>query len=146
MGVRLSQISHAKLIRLHKHLRGEAADLSLSSFLEHMDRHLKQGAGFCYDVNGTCIGVAGITSIVPCVGYMWMAMSDEVQYHPISFVKCCKVILNIASHDYHRIQADIRADQPTWIKLAKLLKFEEEGILRQYNSDRTDSILLSRIN
>lgn len=144
MAVSVAPINKMDLIKLHSKCRGDASDLSLTDFLNLVDNYQKQGPAFQYVLNGHIIGVAGILTINQGVGHIWSILSDEVEKAPKSFIKRNKEIVALCV-DYHRLQCDVRADKPNWVKMIKLWGFQEEGVLRKMNKDKTDSVMLSRV-
>lgn len=145
MVVRCTPLSYQKLTRLHSECREDARELTLTEFHQLIDRYTKQGPVIQIEANDIAIAVAGIVTVRRTTGHLWMIASDRVNDHKLSFVKLIRKAIDVATKDYVRVQCDVRCDKPNYVKMIKLCGFQEEGILRKFNTDGTDSVILAKV-
>lgn len=121
-------------------------DHSLTEYLNMIDHHLKFGSAMAFvTMDGRdVIGIGGVTNMTKGVGYVWLDFSDKVDSYKFSIIKLLKEVLAQCS-DMHRLQCDVRVDNKQWVNFVKYMGFKEEGVMRKFNSDRSDSYMMALV-
>lgn len=97
--------------------------------------------------DGKIVGVGGVAILWEGVGEAWLILTRDVLTIKIQAYKCikqmCKTV--IEERNLRRIQATVRVDFPQANRMMQHLRFENEGILKNYCPDGCDVIMYARI-
>lgn len=99
-------------------------------------------------------GFIGIAPVV-CFGSIpiwhgvseaWMVADDRARTKPVLMTKFGRVFADTLaiSQELHRLQITVRTTDKRAVKWAKVIGFEQEGVMRQYGPDGVDYLLMSR--
>ena len=96
---------------------------------------------------GKIIAVGGVVILWEGVGSGWVLTSDLLLKYKTWTHRNIKQILDITidTQKLHRIESIILKDHCVSQKWAERLGFESEGLLRKYDSNKSDYYLYSRI-
>jgi L-amino acid N-acyltransferase YncA len=74
------------------------------------------------------------------VGEAWFIAADRLQVSHIAIVRKLKSELHriAAEQQFHRVQAAVRSDWKSAIRLARFVGMEHEGRMRKYSYDGAD--------
>ena len=100
-----------------------------------------------FSVTEGVIGAAGVIIFRKGVGEAWLRGSTRFTGHERAVARYVRVFLNeiIRDHNLHRVQMICKRTNRGAMKFAKWLGFQSEGRLRQAGEDRSDFIMMSRI-
>lgn len=78
---------------------------------------------------------------------VWAITTKHIEAFPVAFSRTVRYMLEADAKRFniHRAEMQVKSGHPKALAWAKFLGFQEEGLLRQFNSDKTDSILLGRV-
>jgi len=78
---------------------------------------------------------------------VWAITTKHIEEFPIAFSRTVKYLVDGDAKRFgiHRAEMQVKVGFPKALSWAKFLGFQEEGLLRQFNADKTDSILLGRV-
>lgn len=101
-------------------------------------------------VGDALVGCGGLIIFWPGVAEAWLMLSKKCNF--MSNIERAKVVLLIRKkmeelikeHKLWRIGAIIRPDFPQAIRLATVLGFKREGLLKKYAPDGTDRLIFGR--
>lgn len=118
--------------------------ISAEQIIEHWETY-QSGPAFIGKDDGFVIAAAGVINLWPGVGEGWAVVLPRGNRRAVArrFREMFDLIL--IANNYHRIQASIQADFTAGIRFAEWLGFENEGVMRQFDSDRTDFVRMARI-
>ncbi len=105
------------------------------------------GQSFTGIINGYVVACGGISPLWPGVGEGWVLASHKIHENKFSVVRAVYDILGdlMDDHDYWRIQGSTLADWTQGIRFARLLGFENEGLMKAYGPDGSDYIRHARV-
>lgn len=89
------------------------------------------------------IAVFGFTRIFEHVYEGWSILSEDIKKIPVTVVRIARIAIRTLKA--RRIQMTTRFDLECGKRWARLLGFEQEGILRKYGPDGADHILYARV-
>ncbi len=101
----------------------------------------------CIDDDGKIICIGGVTLMWKGVGAAWLLTSpifprNKIWVHRIIRDVVCEAI---EVHKLHRVEALILEDHIVSQKWVNRLGFEEEGLLRKYDSSENNYYMFARI-
>jgi RimJ/RimL family protein N-acetyltransferase len=96
--------------------------------------------------NGHLVGSAGLIKIWPGVSEAWFVGSWRLNNNVMAGARATRRKLDelMKAHELHRIQAVVRADWPTARRFARYLGMKDEGVMKQYGSDRMDYMRVAK--
>ena len=99
------------------------------------------------DKEGKIIAIGGVAFLWQGVGSGWVLTSELLLKHKIWVHRNIRDILDITEkiHDLHRIESIILKDHEVSMSWAERLGFQQEGLLRQYDSHKQDHWLYARV-
>lgn len=97
--------------------------------------------------NGVVVGCCGVTVLTPGVGYVWAVLSDTAKSMPKTLIRLIKQCMEIKRKalNLHRMQAEVRTDNPRYARFMKALGFNIEALLEKATSTKDDLYLMVRI-
>lgn len=130
-------------------------DLKPDSWAKRHDRAMIEA----YSKSGpSCTLWADETTVIACggvacaawkgFGEFWLVPSIHVPRYPKLVFKAARSFINdaINNMDLHRVQATIKANDPTAINWIERLGFEREGLMRKFGPNQEDQYLYARVN
>lgn len=106
---------------------------------------------FACDVGGVMVGCGGLVVFWNGVAEAWIMLSnkcnimDDVDRTRMVLLIKHKLKDLIKEHKLWRIGAIIRPDFPKAVRLAVVLGFEKEGLLRKYAPDGSDRLVYGKV-
>lgn len=97
--------------------------------------------------DGLVVGCCGVTVITPGVGYVWAVLSDTAKRMPKTSIRLIKQCIEIGRKalNLHRVQAEVRTDDPRYARFMKALGFNIEALLEKATSTKDNLYLMVRI-
>ena len=97
--------------------------------------------------DGKIVGCGGFTPLWKGVAEIWMYLEPEAFKRKRLALKLMKHILNdiIERKEYHRIQAVVLKDYKEGIRFAEFFGFKNEGLMKQYSTNKEDFYRYARI-
>lgn len=114
-------------------------------YLQSLKKYGVAYSGFTKD--GVCVGAAGIRQINLKTFEGWAILSEDSHKNIKSILRAVDLFIqNYFEFDVaDRFQATVRLSYEKGHRFAKLLKFEPEGILKNYE-DNEDFMMYARVN
>ena len=130
-------------------VRPEDEHIKASPYFKAWAEANEKGAGFTgiRKSDGKILGCGGIKVLWPGCGEAWAIYSDEIG----SYTKDCR---NYAIYylsellkalELHRLQCVVDAEDKVKVRFAKSLGFEWEGVMKAYQPDGKDSVMLAYV-
>lgn len=116
--------------------------------MEYLQNLKKYGVAFSgFTSDGVCVGAAGIRQVNLKTYECWAILSEESNKHIKSILRAVNLFIqNYFSFDVaDRFQATVKLTYEKGHRFAKLLKFEPEGILKNYENGE-DYMMYARVN
>ena len=90
--------------------------------------------------NGHLVGCGGIIPIWDGVAECWLVGGWRLGTHRLSAVRALTATLarQVKEQQLRRLQAVVRADWPAARRFARYLGMKDEGVMKQYGSDKHD--------
>tara|TARA_R100001463_G_scaffold32675_3_gene73063 strand:+ start:5391 stop:5834 length:444 start_codon:yes stop_codon:yes gene_type:complete len=109
-----------------------------------------QQPGWSYTLieNGHIICCSGIVDMWPGVGEAWFIASSKIHDNVRPFIRFAKTdIMHRVTTDNNlwRVQGVCKADWPAARRFARLMGFEEEGLMRKYGPEQADYIRIAKV-
>ena len=127
----------------------ENIDLDFVIEKQHKDAFIapEHVHGYTLTDDGVILGMGGIHKMWGRVAEGWFFISKQGKIKYKSVVKHTYYMFDVieTENELDRIQASVSADDPTAIRFAKWLGFENEGLMRQYGVDGGDYYRMARI-
>ena len=102
--------------------------------------------------DGVCLSCAGVRRMWTGVetakaAEVWVIFSDEIKTLVLPAIRALKANLHqvIKDQGLTRVQAVVKADYTTAVRLAKLMGFKQESRMRKAEMDGTDSLMFTII-
>jgi len=97
---------------------------------------------------GDILAIMGFTMIDIGVCQGWALTTKNIKDNYLELSKAVRRVVDfhIIDNNIHRMEIIIRADFETGFRWAEFLGFEQESVLKMYNSDKTDSVLYRRLS
>lgn len=114
-------------------------------YLQSLKKYGVAYSGFTKD--GVCVGAAGVRQINLKTFEGWAILSEDSHKNIKSIIRAVDLFIqNYFQFDVaDRFQATVRLSYEKGHRFAKLLKFEPEGILKNYE-DNEDFMMYARVN
>ena len=114
-------------------------------YLQNLKKYGTAFSGFTQD--GVCVGAAGVHQINLKTYEGWAILSEDSSRHIKSILRAVDLFIqNYFQWDVaDRFQATVKLSYVKGHRFAKLLKFQPEGILKNYE-DGADYMLYARVN
>lgn len=114
--------------------------------LENQKLEVRPGTNALSLWNGsTLIAVVGGHAISLGVFQVWALISEDTSQVAVSFTRKLRFIIGEFMKHYHRIQMSVRDGFEDECRWAKLLGFQQEGLMRAYGPDKHDCWLFGRV-
>ena len=146
MELKLEPLSMDAIIELYPIRRGEAETLTLDQTILLFEGICKQGVAYTAVADNRPIAIGGVQVIDNGVGAAIILGTDRLKEHPKEFTELMSHMVEEIMDDLqlHRVQCDVLASKPEWVRWTKYLGFEEEGIMRKLRNNQ-DCVLLARV-
>jgi hypothetical protein len=117
------------------------------SAAEHMNCQAALGPAITAVVNNSPLAVFGFIHYWSGMAEFWSMFDDRMRRYPKSMTHIARQFLYIAerSEVLHRLQITVKSDDIRAYRWAKALGFEEEGLMRKFLPDGSDSYMMARI-
>ena len=114
-------------------------------YLQSLKKYGVAYSGFTKD--GVCVGAAGVRQINLKTFEGWAILSEDSHKNIKSILRAVDLFIQnyFAFNVADRFQATVRLSYEKGHRFAKLLKFEPEGILKNYE-DNEDFMMYARVN
>ena len=119
--------------------------LTNMEYLQSLKKYGVAYSGFTKD--GVCVGAAGVRQINLKTFEGWAILSEDSHKNIKSILRAVDLFIQnyFAFNVADRFQATVRLSYEKGHRFAKLLKFEPEGILKNYE-DNEDFMMYARVN
>jgi len=89
----------------------------------------------------------GVVPFYPGVAEAWMLRGDLVSAHPLSVAYGARMFFDHLGHimGLWRCQIGVQSSNDRATRFAKFLKFETEGLMRQFGPERSDFYMMARL-
>lgn len=99
---------------------------------------------------GHIVAVGGLVVRWEGVGLLWLILTKDCKkwgFHGVLALDAIrdKTDYLIKKNDLWRAEATVRTDFPEAIKMIEFLGFKREGLMEQYNPDKTNSFLYAKV-
>lgn len=123
----------------------EAHGISLLAPLEPYYNAALETAGPAYTgfVDGLPVAAAGIANLWPGRAEAWAVMTPATRHHMTAITRAVRAFLDLA--EVRRIDCAVKADFEAGHRWARLLGFEQEGVMRAYGPDGCDYARYARV-
>lgn len=147
--MKLVQCSYEHILAIQPRVRGEAKDLDPNQFIGMAQQFSQIGASYAaVGDSGKVYGIGGVFPTHHGTGHVWMCLTDDLKGYGLWCAKAFKAQLKVIM-DYYglwRVQGDVLASRPEWLRWAKIMGFEEEGVMRKYGVNGQDFIRVAKVN
>ena len=116
--------------------------------MEYLQSLKKYGVAYSgFTKEGVCVGAAGVRQINLKTFEGWAILSEDSHKNIKSILRAVDLFIQnyFAFNVADRFQATVRLSYEKGHRFAKLLKFEPEGILKNYE-DNEDFMMYARVN
>jgi hypothetical protein len=145
----LEDLTTAHFINAFPRLRGDAASWSFDETLRRSSTMSKYGESYALvteDTHSTVL-YGGFINSGTGIAHLWLVGTTDVPKH---IKEITRILLDLRDPmmrraDCHRLQSEVLASKPSWIKWAKKFGLKEEGIMRKYTTDKQDCVLMAYI-
>ena len=124
----------------------EVKSITLEDRIRLVDSQSKSGPTITAFVNNIPVAVFGCVILWSGVGEAWSIFSEKARRYPIamtksaiSFFDSCEILFSL-----HRLQITVNSNDKRALSWAKYLKFESEGLMKQYSADKDDTFMMRR--
>lgn len=95
---------------------------------------------------GEIIGIVGVILNRPACGSAWALLSERITMHPIETTKVVRKLMELfaSTHELRRLDMLVNGSSQRNIKWAKVLGFQEEGILKGFGDNGEDINIMAR--
>lgn len=114
--------------------------------IRYMDIQSRSGPTITAFVGNNPVAVFGCVILWNGVGEAWSIFSEKARRYPIamtksaiSFFDSCEILFSL-----HRLQITVNSNDKRALSWAKYLKFESEGLMKQYSADKEDTFMMRR--
>lgn len=104
------------------------------------------GRAFTLRRDGRVLLVAGVAKVDESYGHAWAFMAAEAGPHMRALTRKVRGYLDSLLPGQRRIEMMVRADFAAAARWARLLGFEQEGVLRMAAADGADMVRFARVN
>lgn len=113
---------------------------------EYLKFYATQPYSYSALLNGEIACCWGINTVFPHVGEGWLLTSYLVERNPISLTRSAARYISQTAikMKLHRLQFVVDDSNLLAKRWAEALKFEREGLLKQYGPDKSDHIMYAR--
>jgi hypothetical protein len=120
--------------------------VSQQSPAEHMNQQAMLGPAITALIHGTPLAVFGFIPYWKGLAEFWSMFDDRIRRYPKGMTSVAKQFLYIAevSEGLHRLQITVKSDDARAYRWAKALGFQEEGLMRKFLPDGSDSYMMAR--
>lgn len=107
---------------------------------QHYQLAADNGLSFSAIVNGWVIASAGLMPLWPGVAEAWLLASNRIDQHAIAIGRAVRTRFRqmIDAEQLHRVQAAIRSDTPSLVRLPQWLGMKHEGHMLAYDQFGAD--------
>lgn len=126
----------------------EQVIMGVPDAFERIIQQAKDGVAYTgVDEKGKIILIGGVAFLWEGVGSGWVITSELLLKHKTWSHRVIRDALDITEkiHNLHRIESIILKEHEVSMKWAERLGFEQEGLLRKYDSQKQDHWLYARI-
>lgn len=139
-------VEHLKQINLREF--DEQVIMGVPDALDRIALQAENGVAYTgIDDEGEIILIGGVAFLWKGVGSGWVLTSELLLKYKAWFHRTIRDVLDATEkmYDLHRIESIILKDHEVSMRWAERLGFEQEGLLRKYNSQKQDHWLYARI-
>jgi hypothetical protein len=110
-----------------------------------------QQPGWSYTLieNGYILRCCGIVDMWPGVGEAWFIASSKIHENVRPFIRFAKTdVMDVVveQNKLWRVQGVCKADWPAARRFARLMGFEEEGLMRKYGPEQADYMRIAKVS
>jgi RimJ/RimL family protein N-acetyltransferase len=93
------------------------------------------------------VAAMGIIPAYKHVGGVWAVITDGARGHGFELTRYAQnlLILMMRNMNMHRVQAFVKKEKPEYVRWAKLLGFEVEGVMRKGTPEQRDMYLMAKV-
>jgi len=105
------------------------------------------GIGYTIIDSDIIIGCGGVVDMHDGVGEVWTVIGEAFTGYKAerTVYSTCKKFINMLDPFYHRLQMCVKADFEEAQRFAEHLGFENEGVMRKFDSQGRDYIRYSKV-
>ena len=114
---------------------------------KHWCSYRKKGIAYTYydEDTGEILACCGLIPLDERSANIWLVLSHNVIRYPKLVYQQAKRFVNEYCDRFKRVQATVRFDVPNGIRFLEKLGFEFEGLLRAFDYDDSDVVLMARV-
>ena len=145
MRIDLEPLSAEHLIEIHS-LDAVECHLNAEQLTDHWQSYQSGPAFVGREQNKPgIVAAAGVITMWNGVGEGWAILSPRAKGRAVlrAFQETFRLIQ--IAHNYHRIQAAVRADFTDGIRFANWMGFESEGVMEKYNAEKQDFVRMAKV-
>ncbi|QRV71472.1 putative acetyltransferase [Methylophilales phage MEP301] len=112
----------------------------------HINHQSECGPSVAVFVESDLVAIFGMVLVWKGVGEAWSTFDEKARRYPIAMTKSaftffdiCEILFNL-----HRVQITVDSNDSRAMRWAKCLKFESEGLMKEYSSDKKDYHIMRR--
>ncbi len=120
--------------------------ITLKDRIRHLDIQSQCGPSITAFVGDTPVAVFGCFVMWHGVAEAWSIFSEKARRYPIAMTKSAISFFDTCeiSFSLHRLQITVNSNDKRALSWAKYLKFESEGLMKQYSADKDDTFIMRR--
>ena len=124
----------------------ETKSVTLEDRIRHLDIQSRSGPTITAFVGNNPVAVFGCVILWNGVGEAWSIFSEKARRYPIAMTKSAISFFDTCeiSFSLHRLQITVNSNDKRALSWAKYLKFESEGLMKQYSADKDDTFIMRR--
>lgn len=144
----LEPLERHHVLQAYPRIRGDAEGFPLEHTVGRAMYLASFGNAYALvDTDELVLAFGGFLSDQTGVGQFWMVGTRDI---PRRIKPLTKFLLKqrdpmMDKLGLHRIQSEVLADKPKWVKWAELFGMKAEGVMRQYTHDRKDCVLVAYV-
>ena len=123
------------------------ANSSPDMLRQRITRQASAGDAITVKKNGVTLGVWGSNQIWPGLEEAWFVVGEACRAYPKSMTRVAKLWLDdrFDSHGVHRVQITTRKNDKRAYNWAKVLGFQDEGVLTHFGWDKSDYYMMAKV-
>ena len=147
MTIHTTSMQAIHILYMYDRIRGDAKGVPLPNLIQQLQEMASRGEAYTFFADSEVIMVGGVIKGVGGVGTLWLVGTTDVPRH-IKDLTAVLLRMREPMMDrlgLHRLQTDVLASHPSWVKWAQFFGMKEEGIMRQYTQSREDVVLMAYV-
>ena len=143
MKIKLEPLTAEHLIEIHN-LGAVERHLGADQIIDNWQTY-QNGPAFVSRDEYSIICAGGVINMWDGVGEGWAMLTPRAKGMTVVRLFRDTFRLIEIAHNYHRIQASVRADFDAGIRFATWLGFKSEGVMKNYDASKNDFIRMAKV-